>query len=127
MAISNGLLTYDDRIVIPAEMREEILERIHSGHQGVTKCCERANLTVWWTGICKEINSKVELCQICQQNQPSQRKQPLMTTVLPGRSWQKLSTDLLELAGQKYLVVTDYCSRFIDILSLVETTSQVVI
>lgn len=50
-----------------------------------------------------------------------------MTTVLPDRSWQKVSTDLLDLAGQKYLVVTDYCSRCIEILSLVETTSQVVI
>ena len=32
MSISDGLLTYDDRIVIPTCMREEILERIHTGH-----------------------------------------------------------------------------------------------
>ena len=50
-----------------------------------------------------------------------------MTTDLPDRSWQKVSTDLFELAGQKYLVVMDHYSRFIEISSLVETTSQVVI
>ena len=50
-----------------------------------------------------------------------------MTTDLPDRPWQKVSTDLFELASQKYLVVMDYYQRFIEILSLVETTSQVVI
>ena len=50
-----------------------------------------------------------------------------MTTDLPDRPWQKVSTYLFELAGQKYLVVMDDYSRFIEILSLVETTSQVVI
>ena len=49
-----------------------------------------------------------------------------MTTDLPDRSWQKVSTDLIELAGQNYLVAMDYYLRFIEILSLVETTSQVV-
>ena len=33
LSISNALLTYDDHIVIPASMREEILESIHTGHQ----------------------------------------------------------------------------------------------
>ena len=50
-----------------------------------------------------------------------------MTTHLPDRPRQKVSTDLFELASQKYLVVMDYYSTFIEILSLVETTSQVVI
>ena len=38
LSMSNGLSTYDDRIVIPADMREEILERIHRGYQGTIKC-----------------------------------------------------------------------------------------
>ena len=63
-------------------------------------------------------------CQFCQQHQPSQRKEPLITTVLPNRPWQKV---FFELAGQKYLVVMNYYSRFIEILSLVKITSLVVI
>ena len=55
------------------------------------------------------------------------KKEPPMTTDLPDKSWQRVSTDLFELAGQKYLVVMDYYSRFIEILCLVETISQVVI
>ena len=127
LSMSKCLSTYDDRIVILADMREEILERIHTGHQGITKCRERANLSVWWPCICKEIKTKVASSQFCQENQPLQRKEPLMTTDLPDRPWQKVSTDLFELAGQKYLVAMDHYLRFIEILSLVETTSLVVI
>ena len=104
-------------------MREEILDRIHTDHQGITKCRERANLSVWWSGISKEIKAKVESFQFGQENQPSQRREPLMTTDLPDRPWQ-VSTDLFWIAGQKYLVVMDYYSRFIGILSLVETTTK---
>ena len=49
-----------------------------------------------------------------------------MTTVLPDRPWQRVSTDLFGLAGRKYLAVMDYYSRFVEILSLVEMTSQAV-
>ena len=65
---SNGLLSHDDRIVIPADMREEILERINIGHQGITKCRQRHNLSLWCSGISKEIKTKVESCQFCQEN-----------------------------------------------------------
>ena len=108
-------------------MREEILERIHTGHQGITKCRERANLSIEWPGISKEIKSKVQLCHFYQENESSQRKEPLMATVLPDRPWQKMSTHLFELTGRKYLVVMDNYSRFIEILTLVKTTSQTVI
>ena len=113
--------------MISEDMREEILEHIHTGHQGITKCRQRAYQSVWWLGISKENKKKVESCQFCQENQPSQRKEPLITTDLPDRPRQKVSTHLFVLASQKYLVVMDYYARFIEILSLVETTSQVVI
>ena len=60
--MSNGLLKYDDHMVISADMQEEILERIHTGHQGITKCGQRAYLSVWWLGISKENKKKVDSC-----------------------------------------------------------------
>lgn len=90
LSTSKGLLLYGDRIVLPHSMRGDILHRLHDGHQGITKCRERARMSVWWPGLEKEIQELVTKCPECMQIRPTQRKEPLMTTLLPQRPWQKV-------------------------------------
>ena len=42
IAIQDGLLMRNKRIIIPSLLRQEILDKIHTGHQGIHKCRERA-------------------------------------------------------------------------------------
>ena len=65
-SVAEGLLVYDGRIVIPSALQSEILEVIHHGHQGITKCNERAKEAVWWFGIGKDIKRIVSRCGECQ-------------------------------------------------------------
>ena len=51
IAIQDGLLMCNNRIIIPSLLRQEILDKIHTGHQGIHKCRERARQSVWWPGI----------------------------------------------------------------------------
>ena len=83
----DGKIFYHNRLVIPSSLRSEVLERIHDGHQGMTRCRERANMSVWWPGSSRDIQIKVSGCEFCQENVPSQRKEPLVTTSLPERAW----------------------------------------
>ncbi|KAJ8009583.1 hypothetical protein DPEC_G00090380 [Dallia pectoralis] len=120
------LLLYGNRIVIPLSLRSDILERLHDGHQGIVKCRERAKMSVWWPGIRKQIQKRVETCKECQVTKPSQRKEPLITTPLPSRPWEKIAADICEVNKKNYLVVVDYFSRYLEIAHLPDMSSKTV-
>ena len=127
LSVHNGLLIKANRIVIPTSLRADILDLIHAGHFGIQKCRERANSSVWWPGLNKEIVNKVQQCAHCEIRRPSQRSEPLQPTPLPERPFQMVGTDICEVKGQQYLVLIDYFSRYIEIAHLPNVTSATVI
>jgi hypothetical protein len=127
LSVVDGLLVYRDRIVVPTEMRQEVLACLHESHQGISKCRERAESAIWWPQISRDIKALVEQCKICCENRKSQQEQPLKPTVLPERPWSQLATDILEFRKKTYMVVVDYYSRWIDIKFLPNITSKTLI
>ena len=123
----NGLVLRGCRIVVPQPMRKEILQKIHEGHQGLAKCRERARSSVWWPGLSTEISSLVTSCQVCHELKRTQQKEHLIATPLPDRPWKRIAMDLCEYNHQNYLIISDYYSRFIEILHMPSTTSTQVI
>ena len=55
LTVQNGLLMKGTQIVIPMSMRMDMLEKLHTGHQGIVKCRERARDSVWWPGIGRQL------------------------------------------------------------------------
>ena len=45
-SIHDGLITYDDLLVIPHYLQADVFQKNHKGHQGITKCRERAHQSV---------------------------------------------------------------------------------
>jgi hypothetical protein len=127
LSVMNGVLTHGDRIVIPQSLRQDVLVRIHEGHQGIVKCRERARSSVWWPGITKDIKQLVSGCAICQENKPTQRREPLMPAPLPTGPWERVGADLLDYKGQKYMVMIDCYSRFLELVHLPVTTCAFVV
>ena len=127
LPVVDGKIIYQNRLVIPPALQPETLERIHDGHQSVTKCRKRANTSVWQPGISRDIHNKVSNCDFCQENLPSQRKEPLITTPLTERAWKKIGADLCDHQGKQFLVVINYYLRFPEIAFTSITTSDAVI
>ena len=123
LAIVDDILLYDERIVITRAMRLDILDCIHHGHQGVTKCRARARTSVWWPGLSTMIEAMVAKCVTCAKDRPVSTE-PLLSSSFPSRPWERLAMDLFGLNGKAHLVVIDYYSRWIESKRLDDTTSQ---
>ena len=126
LSVCNNLLIRGDRVVIPPTLQRDVVEKLHSGHQGTTKCRERAKHSVWWPGITKDIENIVSDCTMCCKHR-QQHAEPLLPSTLPARPWQNIAIDLFEWKKHNYLLTVDYYSRYIEIAKLTSTTSADVI
>ncbi len=125
-SVKKGLLLRGSRLVIPPPLRKELMAKIHDGHQGITRCRERARQSVWWPGLSKDLEELVRNCTECCKAQ-RQRAQPMIPSPLPELPWQKVGTDLFEWKGDTFLLMVDYYSRFVEIARLHRPTASEVI
>ena len=68
ITVVKGLLMKGSRLIIPSCMRLEILERIHEGYRGITKCRARANASVWWPDLSQQVEDMVHECRKCAEH-----------------------------------------------------------
>ena len=122
LSVTEDLLLYDDRIVIPRSMRLQMLECIHQGHMGITKCRARARSSIWWAGLSKVIEEMVSTCKTCTHSRPEQ-KETLMPSSFPSRPWERIGMDLFELKGTVYIIIVDYYSRWAEFRKLESQSS----
>ncbi|XP_054284365.1 uncharacterized protein K02A2.6-like [Macrosteles quadrilineatus] len=110
----DGLLLRGTRMIIPQELRAEMLERLHSGHLGITKTRKRALGTMWWPGISQEIERKIKSCPVCIQNSTN-HSEPLIPRTVPDYPWQNVSVDLFKHEDKWYMVIVDHYSRYFEV------------
>ena len=127
LTVINGLLLMDNRVFVPATMRPFILRRLHDGHPGITKSRMRAKASVFWPGINAAIQTFTKSCEHCQKHLQKPNREPLLTTPLPKRPWQRIAADFCEVRGKNYLIVVDYYSRYIEVARMEKTTSAATI
>ena len=127
LTVTQDLLMYDNRLIIPPSLQLQMLNAIHEGHLGISKCQGRASYSVWWPTITKQIESMVNKCFTCAKHRPMARE-PLMPLSFPGeRPWSRVGTDLFEIDGKHFVIAVDYTSRWFEIRNLQTTSAGTVI
>ena len=126
LTVNNGILLRGSRLVIPPAMRPDIIEKLHTGHQGFTKYQRCARESVWWPQIRRDIDVKISQCIICSRHR-LQNVKPLMPTSFSWQTMAKSGNWHFKWKKLSYLLVIDYYSHHIEVAKLTSTTSKAVI
>ena len=109
----NGVLYYKDRVCVPDfnDLRKSILEEAHSGsfaiHPGSTKMYRDLKMSLWWSGMKRDVSEFVTKCLVCQRVKaehqvPSRLLQPIR---IPEWEWDRITMDFvvgLPLTGRRH-------------------------
>ena len=112
LSTDDGMLLKGPRLIIPGELQEEYLSRLHEGHLSASKVQENAKQHMYWTGIDADIEDYTKRCQECIKRSQVP-KEPLQPHDIPEGPWRKHWYWLFHLWWQLiWSWVCDYFSKF---------------
>ena len=115
LTVVGNFILLDNRLVIPLCYRKTVLSLLHSAHQGIASMKSRANSSVYWPGMGKDLRNTRYNCARCNSIAPSQPKEPIICTPDPDYPFQQVCADYLSLNGHSYLSVVDRYSGWLSI------------
>ena len=125
ISVSDHILLWGSRVIVPPKARERVLEVLHSTHPGVSRMKSLARSYVWWPSMDSEIEQSVKNCQACQQHLNAPAKAPLHPWEWPERAWSRVHVDYAgPMDGLMFLIVIDAYSKWMEVVPVKSATSQ---
>ena len=115
--LSNDIVMYQDRVIVPRQLRQIITKNLHAAHQGVSAMERRAQSIVFWPGISADIQQIRTACTHCNTNAPSQAQTPSTPANPPSTPFDMIFADFFDFGGHHYLVIGDRLSGWPEIYS----------
>ncbi|XP_051962904.1 uncharacterized protein K02A2.6-like [Xyrauchen texanus] len=125
LSLMQDCLIWGQRVIVPSNLRQRVLEDLHTGHPGVVKMKALARSYIWWPNIDSQIEEKSKTCMSCQQNQKSPCLSPLHPWAWPEAPWHRIHIDFAgPFEGRMFLVVVDAHSKWPEVHVMDSTTSS---
>lgn len=131
ISVFNGLVLRRNRIVIPTNLREKVVDLTHQVHQGMVKTKQFIRDKVWFPGI--DRMAEKENVKICLSCRPSTVKplppEQLRMTPLPSAPWKEVAIDFAGPfpSGDYTMVLTDEFNCFPEVGILTSLSARAVI
>lgn len=134
LSVSNELLLRGMRIAVPTELRADVINLAHEGHQGIVRTKQRLRDGYYWPGMDKETESAIYSCAMCQNNDKTVKTffSPLTPVEVPPSPWIKLAVDVVgpfDLAPAQYryaITLIDFYSKWPEVKFVSHVTTNTI-
>ncbi|KAF6030324.1 hypothetical protein EB796_011374 [Bugula neritina] len=108
IGVKRGCILMGLHLVIPEQLRKQILVEIHTDHQRMVKSKAIARSYVWWPGLDKDIEEVCKTCEACQRNKPNPPIAETHPWISAQKPWERIHVDYAGLVeGHMFLIVVD--------------------
>lgn len=119
----NGLLLWNDRLVVPRVLQSEVAKWLHKAHFGVEKTLAKCRELYYWHGWTNDIKKMIQECRVCEKFANNNAREPLMMEEMPRFPNHIAGMDILEYQGKEYLSVYDSYSNWLFVTEIERKTS----
>ena len=128
LSTQQGILFWQNRVVIPPPLRQHLLEELHVGHPGVVRMKAVARSYIWYPSIDSDIENHVLACVPCAQSQRNPPECQLQNWRYPDHPLDRVHIDFAgPIEGKQLLIIVDAHSKWpqVDILNSTATAGVI--
>ena len=122
--VEDGVILYQDRVVVPPALRRRVMDHLHAAHQGTSSMEQRARAIVYWPGMTRDICDTRDRCADCNRNAPSQADTPPIPSPPPSTPFESVFADFFDYGGRHYLIVGDRLSGWVEVFGSTSGTDM---
>ena len=128
LSVESDCLIWGNRVIVPSQLRETVLQELHDAHPGMNRSKALARSFCWWPTIDYDIEKYVKDCQQCNENQANPSKAPVHPWETAKNPWTRLHLDYAgPFLGKMFLIIYDTYSKWIDAYPVTQAGSGVTI
>lgn len=125
LTVDSDCVIWNNRLIIPSELRKSVLKDLHKSHIGVVKMKSLARSYVWWPGLNKSIEDLCRTCESCLIHKSVPNKALLDQWPFPEEVWSRIHLDFMgPIWNKQFLIIIDAHSKWLEVFPMTSITSK---